>query len=240
MFWKEPTGLKNVSISSKVAITAFLIIAGIGYLLGFANIVLSYSPVDQEPGLSIRDIQISFYGEREKTALEGSIDGTMKEYFNSEADYSTVKEWLANGATEESFSSIKPIFEASCNMCHSSDAEVAGVVTETYQDIEPFLAQDMGKSISRLVSLSHTHVLATLPVVFLLFFVFSFTKFREGLKIGVAALSFAAIIFDVGAWWLAKLALGAAPLVILGGISLAISFALLVLLSLYDMWLRKA
>ena len=240
MFWKEPTGLKTLSKSSKIAVTAFLIIAGIGYLLGFANIVLSYSPVDQEPGMSIRDIQISFYGARDKTALEGSIDGTMKEYFSSEADYQATKNWLAEGATEEGFAEIAPIFEVSCNICHSTDAEVAGVVTETYADLEPFLAQDTGKSISRLVSLSHTHVLATLPVVFLLVFIFSFTKFKENLKIGVVTLSFVAIILDVGTWWLAKLSAAAAPLVIVGGVSLAVSFALLVLLSLYEMWVKKA
>ena len=87
MFWKETTRLKDVSTSSKIAISLFLIICGIGYLFGFFNILLSYSPIDQEKGLSIRDIQIAFYGARESTVLEGSIDGTMKEYFESEGDY---------------------------------------------------------------------------------------------------------------------------------------------------------
>lgn len=239
MFWKEPTGLKSLNVSAKVGISLFLIIAGIGYLLGFANIVLSYSPVDQKSGMSIEDIRIAFNGARGTTVLEASIDGTMKEYFKSETEYQEMKTWIANGASEADFESVKPVFESSCVMCHSSDAEVAGVVTESYESVEPLLAQDTGKSIQRLVSLSHTHVLATLPIIFLLALVFSFTLYNEKLKAVIIAFSFLAILFDIGSWWLAKAAAGAAPLVILGGVSLAVSFLAYVLLSLIDMWFRK-
>jgi len=80
MFWKDPKGLKSIPMYSKVGISILLVVAGVGYLLGFANIVVSYAPIDEQPGLSIQDIRISFYGAREKTKLEKAIDGTMKEY----------------------------------------------------------------------------------------------------------------------------------------------------------------
>ncbi|TFG64514.1 MAG: hypothetical protein E4H36_02795 [Spirochaetales bacterium] len=239
MFWKEPAGLKSLNVSAKVGITLFLIIAGIGYLLGFANILLTYSPVVQKPGMSMEDIRISFYGARGTTVLEASIDGTMKEYFQSENEYQELKLWLTNGASEADFASVQPVFESSCVMCHSSESEVAGVVTESYQSVEPLLAQDTGKSISRLVALSHTHVLATLPIIFLLALVFSFTLYNEKLKAVVIGFSFLAILFDIGSWWLAKAAAGAAPLVILGGVSLAVSFGAYVVLSLIDLLFKK-
>lgn len=239
MFWKETKGLKELNISSKIAVTAFLIIAGIGYLFGFLNILVTYSPIDQKAGLAIKDIQIAFYGAREQTILEGSIDSTMKEYFQGESDYNAIKEWIASGGTEESFPTVKPIFESSCDMCHSKDAAVAGVVTETYKDVESELAQDTGKSISRLISISHTHILASLPVIFLLFFVFSFTLYGEKFKIIMAYFSFASILLDVGSWWLAKLSPAMAPLVIVGGSTLALTFGILVVLSLWELWIKK-
>ena len=240
MFWTNTTRMKSLPASSKAAVSLFLIIAGIGYLFGFFTIYLSYNEVDQEPGLSVSDIRISFYGARDKTAMEASIDGTMKKFFQSEADYATTKKWLADGAPKDIFdSTVKPIFDVSCSTCHSSEAKVAGAVTETYADIEPFLAQDTGKSIGRLVSLSHTHVLALLPVIFILVLIFSFTGFPEWLKLTVSIVSFGAIVLDVGSWWLAKLSSAAAPLVIVGGASLGLSFAVLVLLPLYDMWFAK-
>jgi hypothetical protein len=240
MFWKESKGLTDLSASSKVAITLFLILAGIGYLFGFLTIYTTYSPVDGEEGLSVEDIRLTFWGKRETTRLEKSIDGTMKEYFASEADYNATKEWIAAGAPRDEWeSTIKPIFDVSCSTCHSEEAAVAGAVTETYEDVEEYLAMDTGKSPSRLVSLSHTHWLATLPVIFLLALIFSFTTYKEGIKVFVMAFSFLSVPVDIGSWWLAKLSPALSVLVILGGVALAISFLLLIVLSLYEMYIKK-
>ena len=237
MFWREKRSLSAAPLSSKIALTVVLGIAGIGYLLGFATIYLTYSATDQKPGLSIEDVRIAFYGARDKTALEASIDGTMREYFSSDADYQATKQWLADGATEAGFQRIKPIFDVSCSTCHSADAQVAGAVTEEYEDLKPYLAQDTGKSVGRLVSLSHTHVLGTLPVIFVLILIFSFTRYAEWVKGLVMVYSLLSILADIGAWWLAKLFAWAAPLVILGGISLAFAFLVLIALAFVDMWI---
>jgi len=240
MLWQKTGSLREIPMGYKLGLTAFLLIAGLGYLLGFANIYLTYSPVDQKPGLSIQDISISFYGARGATKLEKAIDGSMKQYLASEADGTKLKDWIKAGGKETDFGPVSAIFSASCNTCHSSEAKVADVVTADYARVSELLAQDTGKSISRLVSLSHTHVLATLPVIFLLCLVFSFTAFPLGLKGAIIVLSFCAIILDIGSWWLAKLAEAFAPLVLLGGVYLALSFLVLIVLSLYDIWLRKA
>jgi hypothetical protein len=79
-----------------------------------------------------------------------------------------------------------------------------------------------------------------LSLVFLLCLVFSFTAFAEPTKIVVMAFSLCSIVVDIGSWWLAKFFAAMAPLVILGGVCLAISFLALILLPLYDLWLRKA
>ncbi len=239
MFWKDPKGLKSIPMYSKVGISILLIVAGVGYLLGFANIIVSYAPIDEQPGLSIRDIRIAFYGAREKTKLEKSIDGTMKEYFLEEAGYEASKEWIAAGAKEADFPRIKEIFDVSCNTCHSADAQVAGVVTVEYADVAEYLKQDTGKSVSRLISLSHTHVHGTMPVMFALIFIFSFTLYKNWIKTLVIAFSAASILADVAAWWLAKLAAFLAPVVILGGLTLALANAALILLPLYELWIKK-
>ena len=240
MFWKNTNGLRDLPASSKIGISAFVIIAGIGYLFGFLNILLTYQDVDQKPGLGIEDIRISFYGAREKTALEISVDGSMKQYFSSDKDYNAVKGWIADGGAEADYPTIEKIVTTSCATCHSSAARVADVVTETYNDVASYLVQDTGKSVSRLVSLSHTHVTGTVILIFGLVLVFSFTKFSEVIKIIVYSVGFGSIVLDIGAWWLAKLSSNMAFLVILGGASLGVSFGALVLLSLYDVWLRKS
>jgi hypothetical protein len=239
MFWRESKGLAGIPLASKLALTVLLAVAGIGYLLGFLNIYLTYSPVDQKPGLSLTDISLSFYGSRGSTKLEKSIDGSMRQYLAGEADYQAVKSWLAGGAGEEGFAQLKPIFDASCSTCHSAEAAVAGVVTVGYSDLVPLLAQDRGKSIPRLVGVSHTHVLATLSVIFLLVFIFSFTRWPQGLKGLVMVFASLAILLDVGSWWLAKLSPALSILVLLGGLSLALSFLALIVLSFLDLWFGR-
>ncbi len=239
MFWRESKGLAGIPLASKLALTVMLVVAGVGYLLGFLNIYLTYSPVDQKPGLSLVDISMSFYGARGGTKLEKSVDGSMRQYLAGDADYQAVKAWLAGGAPETGFAQVKPIFDASCISCHSAEAAVADVVTVDYASLAPLLQQDTGKSIPRLVGLSHTHVLATLPVIFLLVFIFSFARYPQRLKGLVMVFASLAILLDVGSWWLAKLSPALAILVLLGGLSLALSFLALIALSFVDMWFGR-
>jgi hypothetical protein len=239
MLWQEPTGLGKISTGFKLGLTAFLIVAGIGYLLGFANIYLTYSPVDGKPGLSVADVRIAFWGNRGATRLQKAIDGPMKQYLASDADGAKIKDWISAGGKESGFADLKGSFEA-CLACHSKDVKTAGVVMEDYASVAPLLAQDTGMPISRLVTLSHIHVLATLPLIFLLCLVFSFSRFGNPFKSAVIVFSFASIVLDIGSWWLAKASGSLAVLVLLGGLCLAAAFLVLIVLSLYDMWLRKA
>jgi hypothetical protein len=240
MFWKKVEGLFGLPVSSKVALTLFLCVAGLGYIFGFFNIYLSYSRMDGKPGFSIEDIRLAFSGSGGSTRLEKAVDGPMKGNFANAADYNTMKAWLKAGATEADFNSVKGIFDSSCVSCHSTDAKIGGVALENYSEVSAVLQKDTGMSVPRLVTLSHLHVMGILCLVFLLCLVFSFTAFAEPVKIVVMAFSLCSIVADIGSWWLAKFVASLAPVVILGGVCLALSFLALILLSLYDLWLRKA
>ena len=126
-----------------------------------------------------------------------------------------------------------------CNTCHSADAQVARVVTVENSDVAEHLNADTGKSVSRRISLTHIHVHGILPLIFALIFIFSFTLYKNWIKTVVIASSAAAILIDVGTWWLAKLAGALASLVILGGLVLAVANAALILLPLYELWIKR-
>lgn len=238
MFWKDAPRLRSLGASSKVALSAFLILAGIGYIFGFLNILVSYQMTDGSAGLSVKDVQLAYYGSPQ-SALEGAIDGTMRSYFASDADYNTVKDWAAAGGQESAYAPVQAVFNNSCVSCHNSDDLVGGIALANYADVAPLLQSDTGKSIPRLISLSHTHLLATLVVVFLLVFVFSFSSYPEWVKLVLASLSFFSIFMDIGSWWLAKLSPAFAIFVIIGGALLGTSFAALTVLGLWDLWFGK-
>ncbi len=240
MFWKETLRLRTLPIITKIIISLFLVLTGIGYLLGFTNIYMTYNMVDEKPGLSIKDISLTYYGARDKTTLEKAIDGSMRQYFLDKNEYKIVKDWVVDGASEDVWDSeIESIFDASCSTCHSEATALAGVVTEEYSDVEELLTQNSGKSWSRIVGVSHTHILAITPLVFLLVLVLSFTSYPLLLKNVVSLFAFSAVFMDVGFWFLAKLSPFFSVFVLIGGMSLGLTFGLLVVLPLYDLWIKK-
>jgi len=62
--------------------------------MGFTNIFLTYSLVDEKPGLGLKDISLTYYGARDKTTLEKAIDGSMRQYFADKKEYQDVKDWV--------------------------------------------------------------------------------------------------------------------------------------------------
>ena len=239
MFWDETKALYKLPFGTKLGLTVFLLTAGIGYLLGFANIYLTYSGKDGKPGLTIQDIRIAFYGSAGGSKLEKAIEGGMRQYFASDSDFEKVRQWVKTGAKEASFATVQPALTSSCATCHSKASQTGGIVIEDYANVSALLGQDTGMSFARLVSLSHTHVLAVLPLIFVLTFVFSFSRFPRVLKSVIIVFSLLAIPADIGSWWLAKLFAPLAPLVLVGGLCLGLAFLVLVLLPLYDLWLRR-
>jgi hypothetical protein len=240
MFWKETLRLRTLPVITKIIISLFLVLTGIGYILGFLNIYMTYNLVDEKPGLSLKDISLTYYGARDKTTFEKSIDGSMKQYFSNDNEYKIVKDWVIDGASENTWDlEIKPIIDASCSTCHSAASAIGDVVTEEYSDIEPLLAQDSGKAWSRIISVSHTHILAITPLILLLVLLFSFTSYPSVLKNIVSVISFSVIFIDTGSWFLAKLSPVFSILVLIGGMSLGLTFGLLVVLPLYDLWIKK-
>lgn len=240
MFWKETVRLRAMPVLTKIIISLFLILTGFGYLLGFTNIYLTYSHVDEKPGLSLEDIKLTYYGVRNKTTFEKAIDGSMKQYFTDKKEYQVVKDWVLEGASEDTWNSeIEAIVDASCSTCHSEATALADIVTEEYSDIEELLTQNSGKSWGRIVGVSHTHLLATTPYIFLLVILLSLTSYPSILKNLVSIFAFSAVFLDIGSWFLAKLSPFFSIFVMIGGMSLGLAFGLLVILPLYDLWIKK-
>ena len=77
-------------------------------------------------------------------------------------------------------------------------------------------------------------------VVFLLAVVMWATAYPVRIKEILISLSFGAVMLDVGGWWLAKLSPGLAILVILGGASLGLTWGLMIILPLFEIWLKKS
>lgn len=111
-------------------------------------------------------------------------------------------------------------------------------------ELKPSLIAKAYGSMESLELTDHTHkylpyyliYLFTLPCLF-----FMFTSYTEKIKIIFAILPFILIIIDIGSMWLIPYVSQSFSWALwLAGTGLGLSFLLLFVLNIYDIWLRKA
>ena len=89
-----------------------------------------------------------------------------------------------------------------------------------------------------LLSLAHIHMMGLSAVFFMVGYIFVHSSFPIRWKALLAALPFCAFLVDVSGWFLTRLAYGWVYLVLFGGGTFVLSVAAMIVLSLYDMWLK--
>ncbi len=91
-----------------------------------------------------------------------------------------------------------------------------------------------------LTRVSHIHLFGISFIFFMVGWIFSHaTGFSKGLKAFLIITPFLFLIVDVASWWLTKLDPNFAWLVIIGGFGYSLASTIMVLSSLYQMWLMK-
>ncbi|MBN2223666.1 MAG: hypothetical protein JW765_03230 [Deltaproteobacteria bacterium] len=233
-------GLVKLGIPAKLLITVFLCVMGLGYIFAIFTIYISHENADAKPGLSMNDIVITYYGNREGTAMEDKSLGSMATYFSSDGDKNAVIEWIRAGAEVASYDeTVAPILKKSCTMCHSKDGTESGSPLTAYDEVMKYVTVSTGVSPGRLGTLSHTHLISHGVMFFLLSLVFIATTVGDRWKILLVLMAYAGIVIDVFSWWLAKTAAAFAYFSVIGGALLGIAFLFFFFVPLWEMWVKK-
>jgi hypothetical protein len=94
-----------------------------------------------------------------------------------------------------------------------------------------------GVSYTTLISLAHIHLLGLTAVFWIVGFIFVHSSLAPGWKAFWAVLPYAAFLLDVAGWFLTKTNPGLVYVVIVGGGLFVLSLAVMILYSLYEIWL---
>ena len=101
--------------------------------------------------------------------------------------------------------------------------------------------KDTGATIPTLVRVSHIHLFGLTFIFFLVGLMFSHAYVRPvWLKCAVVALPFAAIAVDVSSWYIIKIFHPFVYMEIMAGGPLAICFGIMLLVTMFKMWLSRA
>lgn len=233
--------LNEFPTTLKVVLSMTLIVLGVGYLIALANLYLTYNLTDGEPGLSVHDLRRAFYGNRDNTKLAAKIDGgSMEQFLNTRGDKEKVLSWIQDGAEREGYEkAVRPILQQNCVRCHNPQGLNRFAPLTSYEEVMTVAQIDRGEPPSLWARVAHTHVQSIGLIFLVLGGVFSFTSIKEKLKIAILVLPFVALLVDFGCRFLARFFPGIVHLMMLSGALIGAMFGLMILVPLYEMWIKK-
>ena len=229
----------DCSLNEKLLYTSFLLVVGLAYLMALAYLYTSYEGIDGKPGLSVEDVAENYYGNRSGTRLESAIRGTMSAYIDTEHRNHIVS-WLKSGAPEADYQRlIKPMFEERCVGCHGANSPMGLPDLSSYQSVKQVANVDTGVSLHSLMKVSHIHLFGIALVALAIGMIFRLAQLPSWFQNTVTLVPFLAIFFDISAWFLTKWDPVYAYTIIIAGGMLGLSWALQILISLYQLWFLR-
>ncbi|MCP4266738.1 MAG: hypothetical protein GY777_14405 [Candidatus Brocadiaceae bacterium] len=188
-------------------------------------------------GLSLQDIVLTYYGQPDVLLIESKLNGTMLEYLENRHDRNSLINWAIVGAKKEQFNEIKGIIIKNCLRCHTAGGESGFAPFDKLSTVSDIFTRiNHGVPTSRLITLSHIHMIGIGVIFAISGVIFVFTSINEKLKIILLIFPFASLMLDVFSWWLTKVTPVFAISVIIGGAFTVIGFFIQFVISLLTMW----
>lgn len=234
------THFKFLPMSMRVLFTMVLLVFGIGYLMAMIQVWENHAGKDGDPMLTANDLMIAYSGNPDGTKLETALRGSMSDMLPAEKR-ETIFEWLHAGADMDEFDGkIDPILQEHCVACHSPDGNPHLPDLTSPAGIAKVTATDQGMTLHTLIRVSHIHLFSITFIFFITGFIYTHAFVRPTwLKCVVIALPFATLITDVASWYLTKVWTGFAWVVIGSGALMGLSFAVMWVTSMWQMWFWK-
>jgi hypothetical protein len=227
--------------SQRVLYTATLLILGLAYLFALLNVYFTYAgraggnPIM----LSYQDIVVAYSGSGKGSRLESALRGSMAGMLPPD-DRETIFTWLQDNSSQPGYdTSVKPIIDKRCMACHDgSNPHLPNL--SGYDNLKKVTEVDTGATIATLVRTSHIHLFGLTFIFFIVGLMFSHAYMRPvWLKCAIVGLPFVAIVIDVSSWYIIKLFHPFALVEIAAGGLMALCFAFMWLVTIYQLWFSR-
>lgn len=238
----EDFRLAHLPIPQRLVVSLVLIVFGVGYLIAMYNLYLTYNLTDGEPGLTVSDLRRAFYGRRDNTKLASKIDGgSMSQFLTKPGDKEKILTWIQDGTEQSGYDAVvRPILQENCIRCHNPNGLQRFAPLTSYEEVMTVAQIDRGEPVALWARVAHTHVQSIGLIFFVLAGAFSFTSLKPAMKNLIIVLPFVLLLADFGARFLAKFVPGIVYLMLASGAGMGLLFLVMILVPLYEMWLKKA
>jgi hypothetical protein len=229
---------RHCTMSERLLYSVFLLLVGMGYIAALTLVYLTHEGLDGKHGIDMRDIAISYYGNRSGTTMEEMLRGPMRVH-SKPRDTAQLVAWLQSGASRRGYQAVaRPILKKDCFECHSGATAKNLHVPDfsTFGGVRSVTTVNPGASILSLVKLSHIHLFGIGLLLFATGWIFRFAVLNRWLKWTLIVVPFLAIFADILAWFLTKWDPTYAYVVVIGGALMGCAWGAQILISLYQLW----
>lgn len=240
--------LRELPLARRLLVTWFLVALGAGFVAAQVNLRLQHELADGEPGMTFEDVVTSFHGRPGDSLLTAKVSpgGSMAKHLPNPADRAALRTWVADGAREDAFAPVAEVLGRRCVRCHNPGGEMRHVPFAASREqapefrlVRPLAEASGGMSWAALARSSHAHLFGLATLFAVAGWVFTETSASSRVKAVAVSLPFAALLLDVGSWWLTKIDVRFAVGIVAGGVLMAGAFALLILWPLWDLWVPR-
>ena len=232
----------ELPVSQRVLYTAALLVLGTGYLFAMLNVYFTYA--GRAGGnpllLTAEDLVVAYSGSGKGSRLESALRGPMSTMLPAD-ERNIVLAWAAEGSVRSAYDkAVAPLLEKRCMACHDgSNPHLLNL--SGYDNLKKVTEKDAGAAIATLIRVSHIHLFGVTFIFFLVGLMFTHAYVRPvWFKCTVVALPFAAIMVDVSSWYLIKVFHPFVYVEMTAGGLMAACFAIMVLVTLYQIWFSSA
>ncbi|HEX9811435.1 MAG TPA: hypothetical protein VGA88_05030 [Burkholderiales bacterium] len=226
--------------SLRVLYTSALLVLGLAYLFALIYLFHTYAGRDGNAmNLTYNDLIIAYTGSGKGSRLESALRGPMSTMLPAD-ETSAVITWVQGGANRASYDAqIKPVVDKRCLSCHDGSNPHLVNLGE-WDNVKKTAEQDTGTDIFTLVRVSHIHLFGITFIFFVVGMVFSHAYFRPvWLKCTLVAAPYLFLATDVSSWYIVKVFHPFAYVTMTAGALMALCFAVMWVVSMYQMWFAK-
>lgn len=233
--------LSQLPTTIRLVLTYTIVLLAVGYLIAMVNLYLTYSLTDGQPGLTVDDLKRAFYGKRDNTRMAAKIHGgSMEQFLPNPGDKEKILSWIQDGASETEYqASIRAILMQNCVRCHSPGGLQHFRPLTSYEEVMTVVQIDRGEPVGLWARVAHTHVQSIGLIFLVLGLIFALASVPAAFKYVVISAPFLSLLMDFGSRFLAKYNPDLVYLMMASGALLGLSFGVMSLVPLYEMWLKK-
>lgn len=244
--------LGGLGCGYRVGLTCLLACLAVGQVAGLQHMVGHYDKRDDRPGFTVDDIKSAYHGLDAPAPLQIALNRGHPEKLK-EPERKVLLAWLGSGKIVQDYdnpdlgvASPKEIIASSCLQCHSAkldpakaDPKARMVTLDTTEEIKKFASarQVLPTPADKVLVSIHAHApsmaLMSLAVVVMA----GLSRWPRRLVGTLTALCGVGLICDFAGMWLARSSEAWIGVLLAGGAAFHLSFSLLVVLALAEMWL---